>query len=237
MENNLYNLEEDINEEIIAGSSEYSLDDTLDEELIDEELFEEEMWNGESEEASEKKNIPFFMMLKAMFSPVEGFKNIRRSKISSDKFASDCFYPLITLASLARFTQLFYDADATITATMIDAVILFISMFFGYFTAILSGKWLLLKQPAAALTKNYGKIFVMTGFCSLCLFYILFRLYPLLAPVWGMLPIWTIYIIWKGTKFLGTKEAGDARTKVTLSFVTISSPLAWYWIFSEILPQ
>lgn len=237
MKDNFYNLEDNleknIDDESIEAVNEYSIEDSVEKELLE----ESEMWNGQKMKTSDKKRSALGMMLTVMFNPVEGFKMIRRSKITSDKFASECFYPLITLASVASFTQLFYDTESTLISSIIDVIVTFMSMFFGYFTTLLCGKWLLLKEPSEALGKDYGKIFLMTAFCSLSLFYILFRLFPLLAPVWAMLPIWTIYIIWRGTKFLGVNEGSDSRTKVILSFLTIFMPIVWNWIFSEILPQ
>ncbi len=232
MENNLYNLEEDKAEEQKCYQSEYSIEDSIEEELLE----EPEKWNGQTAEVSSAKRSLFIMMILAMFNPVEGFKALRRSKISAEKFASECFYPLIALASAVSFTQLFYDSESTVITSMVNAVVTFISIFFGYFTTVLCGKWLLTRQPAEQIVKDYGKIYLMTGFCSLCLFYILYRLFPILAPVWGLLPIWTIYIIWKGAKFLGAKGDEDYRTKVILSCLTILTPVAWFWLFAEILP-
>lgn len=233
MENNLYNIEDNIADDPGIPDVEYSLDDSIEKELLE----EREMWTGQRIKKSSKIRSPFVMMILAMFNPVEGFKAIRRSKISADKFASECFYPLMAVASLTSFTQLFYDSESTVVSSIVDAVVTFISLFFAFFTTLLCGKWLLLKRVAEEIVKDYGKIYLMTGFCSLGLFYILYRLFPILAPVWGLLPIWTIYIIWRGTKFLKINEGEDYRTKVILSCLTILTPVAWYGLFAEILPQ
>lgn len=237
MEENFYNLED---EDLIQddgsvyptpGSGEYSLAYNGEDE-------EEEMWRGESPESSSVKAHPLILLVKCMTGPVEAYKNLKRAKMPGERFASGCFYPLIALAAVSNFMQLIYNSsDATAVSCMIEGIITFITFFFGYFTTLLGCKALLSKRIASAMDSSYGKNFLMSGFCTLTLFYILFQCVPLLAPVWGLLPIWTIYILTKGAKFLSGKGEIEMRTIIVICSLTILSPLVWNWLAEELLPN
>lgn len=239
MEDNLYNLDEEDN---TSYSIESASDDEADTDLCidvdqqDEEEEEEAAWTGERPDRKRGNRSPWLMLAECIFSPVGGFKNLKRSKITSDKFAAQCLYPLTAMAAVANFAELFYDSDATVVSSLIDGIISFITFFFGYFTTLLCGKWLLSKDASAALTRDYGKNLIIACFCSLLLLYIIYSLFPILGPVVGLMPIWTIYMLNKGVKYMQSNCNTTTKTRVILSFLIIFAPLMWYWIFSDILP-
>ena len=48
---------------------------------------------------------PFFLMLKVLFSPIEGWKSVRRSKPGIEEMQQKCFYPLLGIYSLSKFMR------------------------------------------------------------------------------------------------------------------------------------
>lgn len=262
MNDNLYNLEEE-NTSIYSLDDESDLetqknshsvassDDTedykgvsvgeLDEELEDEIENEAEAWRGEAPEETEKSQEThakgvILSMLSILSNPVEGWKNFKRGKFKEEKVASTCFYPLAALASVSEFAAYFYNSELSLNELLVPAIVIFISFFFGYFTVILTAGLLMPKAGGKAISKNFGKTFVMINMSTLALFYILYELMPMLGPVLAFLPLWTIYIIFKGIKFLRIPKEKETSAAGMMSFLTIGAPMFWYWILTELMP-
>ncbi len=236
MEENFYNLEDE--EEIVSnlnadGALDVDIEEEMDLEIDD---LEEAAWAGELPEKVAKKKPVFLYLLKGILSPAEGFKDIKRSKITAEKFAADCFYPLIALAAVSNFAALFYNEDSTIVSCLTAGIITFITFFFGYFTVLLCGRWLLEAEMRERMSTNYAKNFVMSCTCSLIVCYTIYNIFPMLGPVVSLMPIWTIYLVNRGATYLGKNNNSAMRTKVILSFLIIFAPLMWNWLFGEILP-
>lgn len=202
----VYNIEE---EDISANTEEYVLeeepdrkDSSAEEYVIDDEVpdddievkteEESEAWRGDT---CESRPSAFGLLLKVLSNPVDGWKAVKRSKYSVDSFAAGCFYPLLGLAAVSEFTALFYESDSTLSSLLVPAVITFITFFFGYFSVLLFGEFLLPREARKTLHTYYGKEYVMINMSTLAVFYILFRLFPIVGPILAFLPLWTIYIL------------------------------------------
>jgi len=233
----LYNLESsghiDVPEETVNGNDGYH--DLLSEyDIEDEEKNSEEIraWDGT---VVESKPSAIGLLVKILSNPVEGWKELKRCKYSVDKIASGCFYPLVALASISEYTALFYDADSTLVSLIIPAFITFITFFFGYFSVLLCGGFMLPKEARKTLNTYFGKEYVMLSMSTLALFYIVFRLFILAGPIFAFLPLWTIYILCKGVKLFRVPKEKESRTCGIFSALIIGCPIFWNWVFNDLL--
>ncbi len=193
---------------------------------------EAESWSGMT---AESKIPPFLLVLKTLTNPVSGWKELKRCKYSVDSFAATSFYPLLALASVSEYTALFYDVESSITSLLVPAIVTFITFFFGYFSVLLLGDFMLPKEARKTMHSYYGKEYIMLNISTLSLFYIIFRLFPPGGPIIGFLPLWTIYIACKGVKLFRVPADKETQTCGMLSFLIIGCPLLWNWLFNEIL--
>lgn len=246
--NKIYNPEEDKFPEPYNLEDNDLMEDSLDDEDSMEYHLPEEDEDGADDindddspawEGDRKKSNPtaFGLMLRIMSNPMDGWKQLKRSKLSVEKISATLFYPLIVLAGLSNLTVLFYDTGNE-TAEMITSVIFTcITFFFGYFTAILAGGVLLCKEAKEVLRTPFGKEFIMMGVSTLALFYILFRLVPMGAPIIAFFPIWTVYIMAKGIRMLKVPKEKEAKNIAFLAVLVIGSPILWDWVLSKMIPQ
>lgn len=214
-DNTLYNLEEEERMERLASE-------------------DNEAWKGETFENSRSVLL---LLLKVLTTPVEGWKELKRSRLKEDAVASRCFYPLIALAAASEFTGIFYEAHFTVSEGVIKGIITFMTFFFGYFSVLLLGGIFLPKDLKERLNSYYGKEYVMLNISTLALFYIVFRIFPILGPVVAFLPLWTIYIASKGVKIFRVEENLKVRVATVLSGLILGCPILWNWILTELLPQ
>lgn len=179
----------------------------------------------------------FGLLLKTMFNPVEGWKSIRRHKITPEEAQKECFYPLLALYSLSKFAILAYSARADLSEVVVDAVTSFVSFFFGYFLIVMLLRHVLPKQVAEEFDTDFGKTLVVISLSSLCLFFILTELLPMLWAVLIFLPLWTVYMICRSTKFFKIPEDRQIMTVGLMNLIIIGMPTLLEWVFSEILPN
>ncbi|MDE6716598.1 MAG: hypothetical protein K2J70_00260 [Muribaculaceae bacterium] len=203
------------------------VDDETDEEDDEEEEDEEEEDEEEEDEENSEKGNLLLLLFKILSTPVEGWKEFKRRGYTPDEVARGCFFPLLFLASLSDFTPKLYGHYITTGECVMQALVTFVSFFFGYFCVTLIGRSILPKGSREIFQNNFGKEFVMINVSSLALFYMAIRLFPMLDAILVFLPIWTIYIIYKGVRFLRVPAQIETRTKVILTFLILGLPYMW----------
>ncbi|MDE5870288.1 MAG: YIP1 family protein [Muribaculaceae bacterium] len=232
-EDNLYNLEEQDPENLYVEETDKEdlsfPEDNVGEDDGDRE--EEEDETDEEEDDDEIKNggSLYTLLFKIMSTPVEGWKEFKRRKYSVEEVSSRCFYPLVALAALSEFAAMIY-TTVTLSVSLLNAISAFIAFFFGYFTIILLCGLLLPKAARNVFKTDLGKGFVMINLSTLALFFTALNLFPMIDAVLVFLPIWTIYLIYKGVKILRIPNDIESRTKIVLTFLIIGIPLLWEWL-------
>lgn len=199
-------------------------------------LLNEVQDSGDYSEKAEDKKSPFLLMLNVLFNPVEGWKKMRREKLKPEKFQSDCFYPLLALLAVSKFSALFYSPKISVSSMIVDGVVAFVSFFFGYFCILVLVKALLNKKASSVFETDFGKNFVILSLSTLSLFSIFTDLLPMLWPILIFLPLWTIYIICKGIRFFRLSENGSVRQTVIICSSIVGIPYLISWLLGMILP-
>ncbi len=200
--------------------------------------YSEEEEDDEEEEEHGKGGVSVFgLLLKTMFSPVEGWKAVRREKISPETAQRECFYPLLAIYAVSKFAILAYSAKADLSEVLVSAVTSFVSFFFGYFCAVILLRHLLPKESAKTFDTDFGKNLVVLSLSSLCLFFILTELLPMLWAVLIFLPLWTVYMICRSTKFIKIQEDRQLLTIALMNLIIIGTPILLEWGLGEILPK
>ena len=186
--------------------------------------------------SSSNKKSSFLLLYKILLHPVEGWKALRRSNKKPEQLQSECFYPLLALLAICKFADLFYSPRTSLSEILVEAVIAFVSFFFGYFCILLILKSILPYKIGLQFQENFGKSFVIISLSSLCMFGIFIELLPMLWPILIFLPLWTIYIICKGIKFFKLPERGILRFTVILCLTIIGVPLLIDNLLDMVLP-
>lgn len=191
---------------------------------------------SEENENIEKKNSIFLILLKILISPIDGWKELRRRNIKTEKIQSDCFYPLLAILAMANFINFLYVPHISVSTIVIDAVKSFISFFFGYFCIIILLRSVLPYGTNTIFTTEFGKNFILMALSSLCLFSILLVLFPMVWAILIFSPLWTIYSVCKGIRFFKLPSKGSVRFILTVCSAIILVPLGLEWLFNSLLP-
>lgn len=235
---NLYRLPDDFDTDETDDNrseemEEYDSTDPSNEETDSEEELEDDSEDSEDEddeeETDKKRGSAFALLFKILSTPVEGWKELKRRKYLPEDIASGIFFPSIALASISVFAEMIY-TTVGVSECLMGALNAFISFFFGYFTVILLSGIILPKSSKGVIKKDIGKEFVMVNLSTLALFYAAIKLFPMIDPVLVFLPIWTIYLIYKGVRILRIPEGVETRTKILFTFLIIGAPLLWSYL-------
>lgn len=181
--------------------------------------------------------VPFLLLLKLMATPVEGWKSIKRSGCTPQKFAWECFYPLVLQAAISQLATLFYEADVRISTEITLALTVFMTLLLGNFGTVLCCELFLPKSEKSKVSTPFGRVFVMAMVCTLALAVTLWNLLPPIEPLVIFLPIYTIYLIVKGVKYLRVPQQSANKVSIILSALVIGLPMILYTIFTELIPQ
>lgn len=238
----LFNLEDEMDNDPEADSPLFTVDDSEDEnEEKDEDNIEDEEEEEETEESIEeeaerlKKPSAFSIMWKTMMTPVEGWKALKRARLTAEEFANGCYFPMIGFAAVSEISKVFYEANHTLSDWLLDGLSTFLTFFFGYFTILLAGGLVLPKKSRHFLKKDIGKEFVMLNLSTLALFWSVLMIIPMLDPVLVFLPIWTIYLIYKGIRVIRVPSDVENSTTGFMCLLILGAPLLWNWIIRELL--
>ncbi len=195
----------------------------------------------DAENEEESSQISHSSVMKLLFmlltNPTEGWKAVRREKLSEERAQINCFYPLLAIMAASHFAEFFYSSRVELSEVLISAVTNFVGYFAGFFLIIILLKILLPKDSGKSMDTMFGKVFVIMNLSSLCLFFTSIELFPMLWPVLIFLPLWTVYVICKGTRFFKFPEDKTIYCTTLLCLLIIGVPSVIEWILNEVLPS
>lgn len=197
---------------------------------------DESLSEEEEETHSLKDKSAFGTLLRIMFSPIEGWKQLRRSGMKIETFQSGCFYPLLAILALCKFADFFYSVNATLNQVITQGVITFVAFFFGYFCVQMILSWFLNKEEASKFEDTFGKEYILVSLSTLALFSIFIELLPMIWPILIFLPIWTLYLMYKGIRFFKFSAKEEIKVYILSAATVIAVPFLIEWGLTSILP-
>ncbi len=195
----------------------------------------EDEYNGRKKIFSIPVN-PWQILIKIVFSPVNGWRELKRSNISADKFAQGCYYQMLALMAISVFAMKFYVSNTPIQILLVEAVSQFISFFLGYFLIKLALKNFLPVDCSKGIETNFGNCFILVVMTTLSFVQLLLNSFPVVQPILVFLPLYTIYLIVKGIRFLRVPQKKEGMLIVVISVLAIASPPLLQWIINLMLP-
>lgn len=209
----------------------YSLED--DDPELPEDNANTEDEEGEREVNAKRLNhtAAWKLMLRMMVNPVEGWKNIRRASASVEDVAKECFYPITGAAALSCFVECLWKNSIGLNLATINALKIFVAFFFGNYLILLLISWLFPREQKEIADSDFCKKFVMYNLSTLALFCILYNCLPMIGPILVFLPIWTIYLVLRGSRFFMFPTDKASLLRTLLCIFIIGTPIAVYWTF------
>ncbi len=175
---------------------------------------------------------PVWLLIKLLFGPVEGWKAIRRSKLSARGFEFGCFFPLILIAGLSCIADFIHNSAATTSSVLTNSITTAVAFLLTYYGTAILCEIMLPQKVCKALRTGFGNIFIMAVISPLVLASIIGSWAPILEPAMFFMPIFSIYLIVKGVKFLRIPADTHYKTIAWVSLGTIGLTILFKYIFS-----
>lgn len=172
-----------------------------------------------------KQPSPFVILLNILINPVEGWKMMRRAKHSPEKVMGECFAPLLSLLFISRFSDILYSTGKSAYDMITGGIASTVAMFFSYFCIVIFARMLAPKYFGSPLTSSFGKSFILYSLSSLCIFFALPEIFPMLWAVLIFLPLWTAYTIFKGARFFRFPAKKESTCTLVLTVAIIGMPI------------
>lgn len=196
-------------------------------------------WDIEDDDVQKRKRkttSSYTLLLRVMFGPAVGWKELKRSRLTPDRMATRCFLPMTLLVALSGLVSMFYTVGTGMLEHIIRFVITFVSFFFGYFLLPVMARPFMEEKGRAALASPFGRNAMMICFVTLEMFDMLENIFPGFEPVIVFLPLWTIYLIHRLVPVMKIPQDRQAMSTIVLSALTIGLPALWNYLLTLVMP-
>ncbi|MCH5235930.1 MAG: hypothetical protein J1E16_11615 [Muribaculaceae bacterium] len=195
---------------------------------------EEEGEELEGQQEGQRKSA-ISLLIKVMFNPVEGWKTLRRSGITPESLQGGCFYPILALLAVSKFAEFFYYVNVSLAEVLTQAVISFVAFFLGYFCIMMLISWVIPKEMKEKYNDKFAKNFTIISLSTLALFSIITNFLPMIWPILIFLPLWTLYLMYKGIRFFHFPVDKEMKLYVIISAGMIGLPYMLDWLMNELV--
>ena len=186
-----------------------------------------ENYRIEDEEEKDIKRITLWsVILRVMTMPTSGWERVKKRGPSPDIASLRFLLPVSLLSGASEFFSLLYQpGQVEFAGIMVAGVISFFSYFLGYYLSLLLAKLFLPKVARYFPSTDYGKLVAMTGVSSLAIFHLVYKALPIFDFILEFLPIWTIFMVFKGMQIAGIEPEKAAFSMGVMCLVVIASPV------------
>lgn len=196
-----------------------------------------ESYNIEDEEKTvkeeERRQTLWSLFPRILTMPASGWERVKRNGPSPDIATLRFLLPVSLLSGASElFTMIYQPGQHEFSDILVAGFIFFFSYFLGYYLSLVFAKMFLPKAAKFFPSSNYGKLLTMTGVATLAIFHILYKVLPFFDFVLEFLPIWTIFLIFKGMRISDIEPEKNAFSMGVMCVVIIACPVLMEWILT-----
>ncbi len=188
------------------------------------------------DELSSAMPSPWLLWWRVWITPLAGWKRMHASKLKPASLASAVYYPLIALAALGAFANLYYrPGEYDVARALTDATCVFVTFFVSYFAFVPCCRLIMRKNCSSRFDNDFGRCYALSLLATLTFFYFLYELMPFLEPVLAFAPAYTLFLSYKGVTTLRIPQEKMMSTWAFAVILIIALPFAIREIFSLFL--
>ncbi len=170
-------------------------------------------------------------VLLVIVSPSAGWDDIDRSGYPTAKVLSGLLYPLLALLSVSCFAEFFYDSLATLPATLIKAIVAFISYFFSYYAIVLILSAIFRNLDSGKATYARFCNYIAYNLIFLVIVEILVNLLQQLPPL-DYFRLYVLLIAYKGLGFINISKEQTPQFLIACGALLLLLPMGLTWILN-----
>ena len=161
--------------------------------------------NDNTRELRKARTGNFFLgLVQIILNPRQGWTDAEKDRYSYRELLLTGFIPLLIIVGVAPLTSAYFKLSMTYTEAIISGVIDFSGYFVSVYLCAYLLEWGLEKWvgPKKA-SQNSLMTFIIYTISVMAFITLLTDVLPVDLSLWSFLPLYVIYIIWCGGRFLG----------------------------------
>lgn len=174
-------------------------------------------------------------MLQLVLSPKRGWEDIAVDDIPANRLLTGGFIPLIIVNALSCLTGFLYHDDIStlaIVASMISSVVMFLV---PYFLASFFFSLYIPSCTGGTMRMNKNHTFIIYSLSIMVVMDILIHLLPMVPDMIFLLPIYVLFIMWRGLAYMEVKFDGVISFLVLNILTVLLPPFIFNYLFKLIL--
>jgi len=180
---------------------------------------------------------PFWRFLYLLGAPITGWKKLKKAGYVPEYYARNLFYPLLALMAVSQFVPALYGDMDSLSATLQDAISVFVAGFASYYAVVALGRSFLPSKARMKIEEPFGRVYVMTCLGALTFAYTVFSVIPGIVMLFIVAPIYVEYLIVKGIRFLRVPAYEENTSAVILTLLIMVIPTAIYFFLKFLMPS
>lgn len=176
-------------------------------------------------------------MLQLILAPVKGWEDVSADGYGGRDLLVKGFIPFIALSSLTVLLKLFYSPDATVVVGLQQVVVCFVKYFVSYYLAAFLFTLFLPTCIEGELSMVKVQTFILYGLGLLAMVNIIKNCIPVELALSFMMPIYVLYILWRGLRYMSISFNGVGTFILLIIFALIAPPYGLQYLFNFILPK
>lgn len=193
--------------------------------------------DDDDEAVTARRKTLWSLMPQVMIMPTAGWEKVKNEGPSPEIASIRFLMPMSLLSGASAFFSYIYpdsslQDEGRFTVLLVNAVIAFCSFFLGYYVALVMMKVFLPKDSRWLPSSDFGKLMTMTGIGTLAFFHIIFEAFPMLDFILVFLPLWTIFLIFRGILVADLHSDKQILAISMACLVIIASPTLIEWVLA-----
>lgn len=179
------------------------------------------------------------LILQLIISPAKGWEDISHDGYSPEQLCRNGFYPLIAVVAVTTLLRFLYEDSDTVTfvaslqMAIVNVTAFFASLFLGQHLMNLYLERFTDKEPTQQKTDTVV-IFILS---IMMLFTIISNLVPIKLEILKFLSLYSIFVLWKGLRYLDVSENKDGYYVFLGVFSIIVPPFLLKFLFTILMPE
>ena len=176
-------------------------------------------------------------MLQLILSPRRGWEDIAIDNASPRRLLHAGFLPFIILTALTCLPGLWYHSDATLPGVIGRAIACFVKYLAGYYLALFFFSLYMPSCTGGEVSPNKNATFIIYSLGLIAVFNILTNLLPMVPDMLYLLPVYLIFIMWRGITYMEVKFNGVMTFMILNILTVIITPFLLQYLFNLIIPS
>lgn len=185
-------------------------------------------------------------IIQLILSPAQGWEDLaeddrmadgRRGDINIRRLYFSCFIPLIAFVAATSFVKMIYDGGPTFLEALQTSIIEFFSLFLSYHLAVYAFSWAVPRLVPQEEKADNRRCAIMILYCIsvIALIFMLGNLIKVSLALIQFLPLYVLFILWKGAGYVGVTEKNIGLFMIMASMAVLGSVYGLSFIFNILM--